>query len=110
MKNHVKPGKMMTAVAGVGGVTSGQFVVEGAAFGIAATSAVEGQEYEVATGDVWELPKVSAQAWANGAKLYWDAAAKLVTTTASTNLAIGVASGAAANPSAVGNVRLNPSF
>jgi len=42
--------------------------------------------------------------------IYWDDAAKNATTTVGTNKLIGVATAAAANPSATGRVRLNGSF
>lgn len=56
---------------------------------------------------VFDLPKTSAQAWTVGAKIYWDSANGLATTTASGNSLIGTALAAAANPSATGRVRLN---
>ena len=112
MKNHVKPGKMITCVAGSGGVTSGSLIQLGSLFGVAATSAAEGDEFELATGDVWELPKTSAQAWNFGAKIYRDAATGLCTNTdnSGANTLIGVAVEAAGNPSGKGIVRLNSSF
>jgi predicted RecA/RadA family phage recombinase len=110
MKNHVKTGGMLTAIAPVNGVVSGAFVIVGAAFGIAATSALEGEEYELKLGEIWELPKTSAQAWTLGAAIYWDAANSVATTTSSGNTKIGVAAAVAANPSATGIVRLNSNF
>ena len=110
MKNHVKAGKMITLVAPSGGVTSGSLVLSGSIFGVAATSAAEGEEFELATGDVWELPKTAAEAWTVGAKIYRDATTGLCTTTSTSNTLIGVAVEAAANPSGTGVVRLNPSF
>jgi hypothetical protein len=62
----------------------------------------------VKTQGVFELAKVSAQAWTVGAPIYWDASAAKATTVASTNTFIGHATEAAANPSAVGRVKLGP--
>jgi predicted RecA/RadA family phage recombinase len=57
---------------------------------------------------VYELPKVSAQAWAIGAPIYWDPVAKLMTTVTTSNVLAGYAAEVAANPTAVGRVRLCP--
>jgi predicted RecA/RadA family phage recombinase len=56
---------------------------------------------------VGDLAKVSAQAWTEGAKIYWDDTAKNFTTTSGGNTLAGVAAAAAANPSATGKVRLD---
>ncbi|WP_245272254.1 DUF2190 family protein [Xanthobacter sp. 126] len=61
--------------AGVGG-TSGAGVVVGALFGIASTAAPEGAEVELAVVSVFDIAKVSAQAWTQGVKVYWDGTAK----------------------------------
>jgi len=44
------------------------------------------------------------------ALIYWDNTNKQCTTTSTSNTKIGVATAAAANPSSVGNVRLNAVF
>ena len=59
---------------------------------------------------VFRLSKVAALAINPGDTVYWDATNSLVTKTASGNTKIGVATEAAANPSATVNVRLNGSF
>ena len=110
MKDFSKPGVMMTVPAPSGGVVSGAGVLVGAMFGVAAKTAAESDPLEIMTTGVHSLPKTSAQAWTLGAKVYWDNSAKVVTTTASGNTAIGVAAAIAANPSAYGEVRLNGSF
>lgn len=110
MKNFVKPGKDITLAAPYA-VLSGAGALVGSIFGISATDLVitELGEFEV-TG-VFDIAKVSAQAWATvGLLIYWDDTAKLVTTTASTNKLIGVNVAVAANPSATGRVRLNGAF
>ncbi|CCF19157.1 conserved protein of unknown function [Pseudorhizobium banfieldiae] len=109
MRNFIQPGKVLTAVAPSGGVVSGQLVQVGLIIGVAATSAAEGEQYELALGEVYELPKVSAQAWTMGAAIYMDATG-IATTVATDNTKIGVAAAAAANPSGSGLVRLNDNF
>ncbi|MBB4092454.1 DUF2190 family protein [Ochrobactrum pecoris] len=108
MRNFIQPGKVITVVA-VAAVTSGSLVVVGKIFGIAATSAAIGEEFELALGGVYELPKVSAEAWTVGAEIYADASG-IATTIATGATKIGVAVAATANPSGVGNVRLNANF
>jgi predicted RecA/RadA family phage recombinase len=110
MKNFVKPGRMMTAVAPTGGVASGDGVLIGAMFGVAATAAAETKEFELCTEGVFELPKKSADTPAAGAKVYWDNTAKEVTTTASGNTLIGVAAAAYLANTTKMLVRLNGSF
>ena len=107
MRNYVQQGDVMTFTAPAGGIASGAGFLVGSLFVIAAFAAEAGQPVEGALVGVYELPKVSAQAWAQGAKVYWDDAAKLVTTTAGGNTLIGSAALAASNPSALGQVRLN---
>lgn len=70
-------------------------------------TAAQGLPFAAKTRGVFELPKLSAQAWTEGAKVYWDNTNARLTTVASGNRLVGVASEAAANPSAVGRARLD---
>lgn len=107
--NFIQPGDNLTLTAPVA-VTSGEVVVQGSLFGIALTSAATGEKVDVATGRVWLLPKVAADAFTAGSPVYYAAGAKLATTTASGNTKIGVAIEAAPADSAAVKVRLNASF
>ena len=106
MKNFVQPGDVVTIPAPAD-VVSGAGVLAGALFGVASTDAVSGESLAVAVTGVFELPKVSAQAWTVGAAIYWIAAENVCTSVAGSNTLIGKAVAAAANPSATGVVRLN---
>jgi predicted RecA/RadA family phage recombinase len=106
MKNFLQVGDTVT-VAAPADVSSGDLVVAGSLFGVAATDAASGKPVEIVTTGVFTLPKTSAQAWTLGVKVYWDSENAVLTTTASTNLFIGHAVAAAANPSAAGDVRLS---
>nr|WP_295043348.1 DUF2190 family protein [uncultured Paracoccus sp.] len=66
--------------------------------------AASGSTVDVATSGVWTLPKVAANAFTLGAPVYWDATAKLTTSTASGNTTLGVAVEAAA--ASTGSVKL----
>lgn len=106
-KNYVQPGSVVTLTAPAGGVKSGDGVLVGSLFGIAATDAIEGAEVEINTTGVYDVAKVDAQAWTVGAPIYFDSVAKLATTTVAGNTLIGVALAVATNPSATGRVRLS---
>ena len=110
MKTYVQPGHVLTVTAPAD-TNSGDFVVVGSIFGIATSKALNGADLELAIGGVYDAqPKVAAQAWTQGAPVYWDSAAKNFTTTVAANLKVGVAALPAANPSSTGRVRFNDSF
>lgn len=106
MNNYIQPGDNIT-LSMPGDVASGAGVLVGAIFGVAQGAALSGQSNVLVRRGVFELPKVSAQAWAAGAKVYWDDTAKNVTTTVASNVLIGAAVAAAANPTATGLVLLD---
>jgi len=107
MKNYVQPGDMITVIAAAA-VVSGALVRSGSILGVAATDAAIGDEVELKTTGVFDLAKTSAQAWTVGAPIYAIAASSLLTNVPGTgNYLVGVATAAAANPSATGRVRLN---
>lgn len=110
MKNYIKSGDVLTLTAPAGGVVSGNFYLLGTMLVCATTSAAATEVFEGRTVGVYDVPKVSAQAWAVGATIYWDNAAFNFTTTVGTNTKAGVAVAVAANPSATGRVRLNGAF
>ncbi|GLK54347.1 putative RecA/RadA family phage recombinase [Methylopila capsulata] len=109
MRNHVQKGENIT-IPSPAVVASGDLVVVGALYGVAAGDAAVGADLDLVTTGVYTLPKVSALAIAIGDKIYFDTATKLINKTASGNTYIGVAVAAAANPSGTVAVRLNPSF
>jgi predicted RecA/RadA family phage recombinase len=109
MKNFVQPGETIS-LASPAAVISGAGLLVGSLFGVASGNAAIGETVDLVTRGVFTLPKVSAQAQTLGAKLYWDDAAKLVTTVSAGNTLIGVAVEVAPNPSPTATVRLNGSF
>lgn len=104
MKNFVQPGDCVTVPAPAT-VASGDGVQVGQLFGVAAADAASGADVAIKTTGVFDLPKTSAQEWTVGALVYWTGTE--ATTTSGSNLPIGCAAAAAANPSATGRVRLN---
>lgn len=106
MVNYKSPGEVVSLTAPYA-VASGAGALVGALFGVATGTYANGAAGEFATAGVFELAKVSAQAWTQGALIYWDNTAKNCTTTSTSNTRIGCALVAAANPSSTGIVRLN---
>lgn len=111
MKNFIAVGNVITVVASAA-ITSGQGILVGTMFGVAARDAASGAEVELNLTGVFDLPKAGSQSWAVGARVYWDDTAKVCTTASAGNTLIGVATipvggGAAAT---TGRVRLNGSF
>lgn len=107
-RTFVQPGKVITLTAPSGGVVDGTPVQIGQILAIPTTTVAATLPFEGEVEGVHNLPKVSAQAWTEGALIYWDNSAKLCTTVSTSNLRIGIAGfGGAANPSPTGLVRLN---
>ncbi len=109
MKNYIQNGENITLAAPYN-VSSGDGLLVGSVFGVASNDALSGADVETVVTGVFSLNKVSAQAWTQGALIYWDNAAKLCTTVPTSNKLIGIAALAAANPTSTGLVRLNGAF
>ncbi|GGE75899.1 hypothetical protein GCM10011533_30340 [Streptosporangium jomthongense] len=105
--NFVQPGQVLTLTAPSGGVTSGTGKLIGSLFVVALHDAAAGESFEGQLTGVWRLPKTSAQAWTEGAAIYWDGSKATTADGSGSNALIGHAASAAANPSATGLVRLS---
>jgi predicted RecA/RadA family phage recombinase len=106
MKNFISEGATITAPAPAAGAVSGNAYLLGTLVGIATTTQTVGTPTAFSLVGVFEVPKVTAEVWAVGATVYWDDTAKKFTSVVGTNTLAGNAWAAAANPSAVGRVRL----
>lgn len=111
MKTFIQPGQTVTLPAPYD-VVSGAGLKLGAIVGVAAHDAAAGAEVETMLTGVHDLAKTPSQAWAVGAKIYWDDTNKVTTTTATSNTLIGVALLAVAGGASdtIGRVRLNGAF
>ncbi len=89
MNNYVISGDTLEAVAPSGGVLTGNGVVIGSIFGVAAATALVGVKFTLRTKGVFDLTKEAALAVTVGDLVYWDDAAKEVDKTG-TNTPIGV--------------------
>lgn len=109
MKNFVQPGDTIALTAPYD-VTSGKGFQVGGIFAVASFDALSGAGVEGQRTGVFDLAKVSAQAWAVGEAIYWDNTNKVATNVKGTaNLFIGYAVATAANPSSAGRLVLQPS-
>lgn len=106
MKNYIQRGESVTVPAPAA-VLSGAGVLVGSMFGVANGDAVSGNDVTIVRKGIFQLNKLSAQAWTLGAKIYWNDTAKECTTVATGNTLIGFAAAAAADPSAAGVVVLS---
>lgn len=97
MKTYIQNGHVITVPAPVGGIASGDGLIVGNIFGIAAYSAAEGDPIELATTGVYKLPKDSTAVLAVGTRVAWDNTAKEVNTLGAGRFPIGVAVEAAAS-------------
>lgn len=88
MKNFVHAGTMLTVTAPYA-VTSGQGVLVGALFGVAAYDAAIGASVEIKPKGVFDIDADSTKTGAPGVKIYWDDTARRLTTTASANTLVG---------------------
>lgn len=107
MKNFIQNGDMISVTAPVGGIASGQGILVGSLFGVAAKAAAESESVEIATVGVYELPKAPATVIAQGARVAWDDATKQVVSPGAGMYPIGVAVLAAGNGPTSVRVRLD---
>ena len=108
MKTFIKPGDALELTTPGGGVTAGTPVQIGKLFVIPAVTGTLAAlpRFNGYVSGVFSLPKTSAQAWAEGDRIYWDAGNSRADNTASVGQLIGIATAAAANPSATGEVKI----
>jgi predicted RecA/RadA family phage recombinase len=96
MKNFVQPGdSLAVAVPYAGGVTAGQGVLVGALFGVAAVDGAQNATIECQTKGVFDLTKEPSLAITAGARVFWDTTNRRITTTATGNYQVGLATQAA---------------
>lgn len=106
MKTYIGSGDVLEFTAPGGGVVKGTGLLIGALFVVPTVTAAAGEKFAGLVTGVVEHAKVSAQAWTEGQRLYWNAGLGQVTSVATDGAFLGVAAAAAANPSAVGQVLL----
>ena len=98
MKTFIQEGNIITVTAAAN-IASGDGVLVGGIFGVAAADAVAGEEVEIATVGVYELPKLSTAVIAQGDRVAWDAAANQINLPAVGLYPVGIATEAAGSGS-----------
>ncbi|MBR0675004.1 MAG: DUF2190 family protein [Acetobacteraceae bacterium] len=97
MRNCLRPDarSIPMVVPYSGGILAGQGLLVGAFFGVAASDAAQNTSVECETRGEFELPKEPALAIAQGARVFWDNTNRRITTTATGNFQVGLATAAA---------------
>jgi len=108
MQNFVNPGKTLELTAPTGGVVSGTPYKIGVIVGIAGNTIAETLPFPLAVEGVFDVPKASGTAWAEGDALYWDDVAKNFTKTSTSNTLAGYCVLAALSGDTTGRIRLCP--
>ncbi len=106
MKTFIQEGNIITVTAAAN-IASGDGVLVGGIFGVAAADAVAGEEVEIATVGVYELPKLSTAVIAQGDRVAWNSSTGKVVVPATGMYPIGVATVAAGNGISTVKVRLD---
>jgi predicted RecA/RadA family phage recombinase len=105
-RNYIQPGRVLTVPAPTGGAVSGAPVLIGALFGVAQHDAAQGQDLEILTEEVVELPKATPLAIDLGDRLFWNASDGVLDKTATAQVCVGVAVLPAASADATVRVKL----
>lgn len=100
MDNFVQKGEVLTLTPGAAVASGVGYLFGTGLFGVATNDVANGVAGEFITEGVVEIGKTSALAISVGDYLYWDATNKVVNKTTSSQKCVGIAVGAAANPSA----------
>lgn len=104
MKNLILQACRNLTVAAPYAVVGGDGVLVGSIFGVASGVAAIGAPVVIDTGGGYRLTKTAGQAFAQGAKVYWDDAARSVTAVVGANKLIGSAFKAAVGGDATADV------
>jgi len=105
-KNYIQPGEVLDHIAAAV-LTSGTPILLGARLAIPLGNAAIGVPVSVQVKGVFAVAKVPANVVAQGALLYWDAAASRLTTTVGSNTLAGYAAAPAGNGATHVNIALN---
>lgn len=107
MKNCIRPDgrSIPLPVPYVGGILAGQGMLVGALFGVAASDGAQNAIVECQVIGEFELPK-AAGAITAGARVFWNNTARNITTTATGNFQVGLATADAASGDATVRVLL----
>lgn len=108
MKNLVRQKADNLTLPAPYAVVSGGGALIGSIFGVASTDAASGADCVFVTRGEFTFPKAASQAWTIGQKIYWDNTAKVMTSVATNNTLVGVATKAVGSSAGetVGQIKL----
>lgn len=109
MKNYIQPGNLLPLIAPYAR-SSGQAAKIGSIVAVATEDVAISATATFALEGVFDVDKVSAEAWTPGLRIYWDDTAKLFTLVVGSNTLAGVAVETVGTSTATGKVRLNAAF
>lgn len=105
-RTFVQPGETVTVTAPYA-VAAGGGLKVGSLFAIALTAAASGALVEARRVGVWDVAKATGEAWvAWTTKVYWDDTNKRLTSTAASNLLVGIAAANQASGDVTGRALL----
>lgn len=117
MKTFIQHGSILDLTVPAGGVVSGVPIKIGAFLVVPQCTVTAAEVTAAGAGvlkfagkvdGVFELTKISAQAWAEGDLIYFNTSSGFMTNVSATGVfLVGAATEAAVNPSPVGRVRFN---
>ena len=107
MKTFIQPGNVIPVIAPAGGVTSGQGLLVGSLFGIAACDARAGESVEIAIAGVHKLAKDPTAVISFGDRVAWDDAEKRIVLPGAGLYPIGIATLPADDSATTVTVRLD---
>lgn len=99
MRNYVQDGEVLTLTPTSAVASGAGFMFGAGLFGVATGAVAANTPGEFITEGVVEIAKTSALAIAVGDRLFWNAAGGVVNTTSASQVCVGIAVAAAANPS-----------
>ena len=91
MDNYVQPGEVIELTAPSGGVVTGTPKQIGNVLVVPTVTAAVGIRFNALVRGVIRFTKVGSQAWAEGARVFWDVANARFTTVGAGNLLAGFA-------------------
>ena len=106
MKNYIADGDLVPIASAPYALTGGQGALVGALFGIAQTDAAVSTAVVLATEGIYDVTKEPSLAISQGARVFWDNTNKRITTTTTSNFAVGIATVAALAADTTVRVRL----
>lgn len=106
MRNFVQEGRTLTLTPSANVAAGEGFLFGAALFGVAKQAVTSGQPGEFLVEGVVNIAKTSALAISVGDRVFWVPGSKVVNVTATSQVNVGVAVAAAANPSATVRIKL----